>query len=110
MRSELAKEIFALIEGRSPVPPTPIEFELAYQARVATDRMRYAIKCIEQFGPRSDEMREACFQLLDGLDRLESAERNFQKRFRISTPRSACEPKAPSFNGEGNDRKAFHDQ
>ena len=99
MKSELAEEIFALIEARSPARPTPMEFEMAYQARVTTDRIKYAIKCIEQFGPRTDQMREACFQLLDGLDRLESAERNFQKRFRVSTSRSACESEAQPANG-----------
>jgi hypothetical protein len=99
MKSELAKEIFALIEARSSPQPAAIEFEMAYQAHVATDWIKYAIKCIEQFGPRTDQMREACFQLLDGLDRLESAERNFQKRFRVSTRRSACESEAQPANG-----------
>jgi hypothetical protein len=32
---------------------------MAYQARVAIDRIRFAIKHTEQFCPRSDQVREA---------------------------------------------------
>jgi hypothetical protein len=63
--------------------PAPMEFELAYQARVAIDRIRFAIKHTEQFAPQTNEMREVSLQLLDAVDRLESAERNFQLQFRI---------------------------
>jgi hypothetical protein len=41
MKSQLAEEIFELIEARSHVP-TPAEFEMAYQARVVIDRIRFA--------------------------------------------------------------------
>jgi hypothetical protein len=80
MKSELAEEIFALIEARSHEQPAPMEFELAYQARVAIDRIRFAIKHTEQFGLHTDEMRDANLQLLDALQRLESVDRRFQKR------------------------------
>ncbi len=82
MRRELAEEIFSLIEARCQTQPRAMEFELAYQARVAIDRIRFAIKHTEQFGPHTDQMREAGLHLLDALERLESAERNFQKQFR----------------------------
>jgi hypothetical protein len=49
MKSQLAEEIFELIEARSHPRPGPIEFEMAYQARVAIDRIRFAIKHTEQF-------------------------------------------------------------
>ena len=55
MKSELAEEIFELIEARSNAP-TPTEFEMAYQARVAIGRIRFAIKHTEQFAPRTDEL------------------------------------------------------
>jgi len=48
MKSELAEEIFELIEARSHARPTPMEFEMAYQAGVAIDRIRFAIKHMEQ--------------------------------------------------------------
>jgi hypothetical protein len=56
-----------------------IEFELAYQVRVAIDCIRFAIKATEQ----SSERPEASLQLLDALDRLQSAEISFQRTFRI---------------------------
>ena len=84
MRRELADEILALIEARAQAEPTAMEFEMAYQTRVASERIRFAIKHTEQFGPHTDQMREAALQLLDALERLESAERKFQKRFRTS--------------------------
>ena len=75
----LAEEILGLIETGVQSRPTPMEFEMAYQARVAIDRIRFAIKQTEQFGPHTDQMREAGLQLLDALDRLEWAERKFQR-------------------------------
>ena len=83
MKIELAEEIFALIEARSHDQPTAMEFELAYQARVAIDRIRFAIKYTEKFGPHTEQMREANLQLLDALQRLETADRQFQKRSRV---------------------------
>jgi hypothetical protein len=83
MKNALAEEIFALIEAWSPVRPTPMEFEMAYQARVAMDRIRFAIKHTEQFGPQTEPMREAGFQLLDALQRLEMVDRRFQTRCRL---------------------------
>ncbi|SRR5579883_1619389 len=76
----LAEEILGLIERRAQSRPTPMEFEMAYQARIAIDRIRFAIKQTEQFGPHTDQMREAGLQLLDALDRLEGAERKFERR------------------------------
>ncbi len=88
MNSERLNETLDMIERELKSKPSPSEFEMAYQARVAIDRIRFAIKHAEQFGKHSQVMREASLQLLDALDRLESAERNFQKRFR-SAPASA---------------------
>jgi hypothetical protein len=84
MISELAEEIFALIEARSPGRPTPMGFELAYQARVAIDRIRFGIKHTEGFAPHTEQMREAGLQLLCALHRLETTDRRFQARCRYS--------------------------
>jgi hypothetical protein len=68
-----------------------MEFELAYQARVAMDRIRFAIKHSDQFAQGTEQMQEVGLQLLDALQRLENAERRFQERSRIgSKPRSAA--------------------
>ena len=57
--------------------------------RVAIDCIRFAIKATEQSVEEPNEIRqaslrqEANFQLIDALDRLQSAERRFQGRFRF---------------------------
>jgi hypothetical protein len=60
---------------------------MAYQARVAMDRIRFAIKHTEHFAPRTEPLREASLQLLEALERLQMADRRFQERSRC-TPRS----------------------
>lgn len=83
MSSEIMHQIIETIEEEVSSRPSPIEFEMAYQARVAIDRIRFAIKHTEQFCPKSDALREAGLQLLDALERLETVDRRFQQRSRI---------------------------
>jgi hypothetical protein len=84
MKAELAEEIFALIEARAEAQPTAMEFEMAYQARIAIDRIRFAIRHTEQFCHHTEQMREAGLQLLDALQRLETIDRRFQKRSQMA--------------------------
>jgi hypothetical protein len=95
MDSEMMHQIVELIEFDAHARPSPIEFEMAYQARVTMDRIRFAIKQTEQFGPHTDQMREAGIQLLEALQRLEKVDRRFQVRSR-----------AGSGSPRGNDEKA----
>jgi len=88
MKSEVLQEFVAMIEADVQLRPSPGEFEMAYQARVAIDRIRFAIKATEGTRERADELREAGMQLLDALDRLEAAERRFQSRWRCPDRRS----------------------
>jgi hypothetical protein len=81
MRSEFLSQILDTIETQVRSRPSAMEFEMAYQARLAIDRMKFAIKQIEQFALHSDQAREASLQLVDALDRLETADRHFQNRF-----------------------------
>jgi predicted DNA-binding transcriptional regulator AlpA len=67
---------------------------MAYQARVAIDRIKFAIKHTEQFSTPCIHMRDAGLQLLDALDRLESLDRRFQIRSRIATDESNNVPGA----------------
>ena len=83
MSSEIMHQILETIEEEVNSRPSPVEFEMAYQARVAIDRIRFAIKHTEQFCPRSDALREAGLQLLDALDRLQQVDRRFQRRSRM---------------------------
>ena len=80
--SQLAREVFALVEAKVLSRPSPVEFEMAYQARIAIEKIRFAIKEFEHLEGASDSMREASFQLLDAIDRLQSAEQRFQRRWR----------------------------
>jgi hypothetical protein len=91
--------------------PSAIEFEMAYQARVAIDRIRFAIKHTEQFGPRSDQMREAALQLVDALQRLETVDRSFQARSRSMESRSAASAARLVVKGrkEGTERETTID-
>jgi len=80
MSSEIMHQILKTIEDEVNSRPSAIEFEMAYQAHVAMDRIRFAIKHTEQFCPPSDPLREAGLQLLDALERLETVDRRFQGR------------------------------
>jgi hypothetical protein len=53
-----------MIEDQVDSRPTLFEYELADQARVAIERIRFAIKQTEQFCPRSEPVRRAGLQLL----------------------------------------------
>src|SRR6476659_7242942 len=82
MSSKIMHQILQIIEEEMNSRPSAIEFEMAYQARIAIDRLRFAIKYTEQFCTRSDQLREVGLQLLDALERLETVDRRFQERSR----------------------------
>ncbi len=81
------RQIVEEIEAYTQARPSPIEYEMAYQARVASDRIKFAIRHAEQFAKPCDVLREAGIQLLDALNRLEEVDRRFQNRTRIGAPR-----------------------
>ena len=81
-------QIIETIEAEVRSRPSPIEFEMAYQARVAIDRIKFAIKHTEQFARPCIHMREASLQLLEALERLESLDRRFQTRSRHAMDRN----------------------
>jgi len=83
MSSEIMHRIVETIEADVRSRPSPLEFEMAYQARVAIDRIKFAIKHTEQFAKPCIHTQEACLQLLDALNRLESLDRRFQIRSRL---------------------------
>jgi hypothetical protein len=85
MNSEIMSEVLPMTDGRMRSWPTAMDFEFAYQARVAMDRIRFAIKHADQFGKATEQMQEAGFQLLDALQRLESADRRFQELSRVGS-------------------------
>ena len=82
--AEFARKVFSMVELDLQSRPVSIEFEMAYQARVAADRIRFAVSQIDEPSRHSDQLREPSMQLLDALDRLESAERRFQVHSKLT--------------------------
>jgi hypothetical protein len=56
MNSDIMSEVLPMVDGEVQAGPTAMEFELAYQARVAMDRIRFAIRHAEQFAPQTDQI------------------------------------------------------
>jgi hypothetical protein len=90
MSSEVVNQILRMIEESANSRPSGIEFEMAYQSRLAIDRIKFAIRHTEEFGHQSDQLREAGLQLLDALERLEAVDRRFQNRARGRATGSAA--------------------
>ena len=82
MKSETFHQIRAMFVDEAASRPSPMEYEMAYHIRVASDRIRFAIRQTELTGCQSDQLRESSMQLLDALDRLEELDRRFQSRSR----------------------------
>jgi hypothetical protein len=82
--SEFARRVVSMVELDLQSRPAAIEFEMAYQARIAADRIRFAIRQIDGPARQCGQLREASLQLLDALDRLDSAERRFQVHSRLN--------------------------
>jgi hypothetical protein len=51
MSSNVTRHILQTIEDGRNSRPSAIEFEMAYKLRVVIDRIKFAIKPMEQFGP-----------------------------------------------------------
>lgn len=98
--SELAREVFVLVEAKTLGKASPAEFEMAYQIRVATDRIRFAIKQIEQFSGNCSSVHETGLQLVDALDRLQAAEQHFQQRFHSARNLNAATSSLQTPNGD----------
>jgi len=105
MNSEITHQILRSIEVEVHSQPTVIEFEMAYQVRVAIDRIKFAIKHIEGFGPRTDQMCEAALQLLHALHRLETVDRRFQERSQVGPQAKAARTESANEGGNEQQRK-----
>ena len=92
MTAETARQLNALLDDAAKIGASPMEFEMAYQARVAIDRIRFAIRHTPEFGYcQSGFWCEVGLQLLDALQRLESVDRRFQNRASGRATRAAAE-------------------
>jgi hypothetical protein len=91
MTAETARLLNELLDDAAKIGASPMEFEMAYQARVAIDRIRFAIRHTPEFGScQSGPWCEVGLQLLDALERLESVDRRFQNRASGRVTRAAA--------------------
>jgi hypothetical protein len=109
MSSETIDQILLMIEHRANSRPSALEFEMAYQARIAIDRIRFAIKHTEQFGPQTDQSRDTSLQLLDALQRLEIVDRQFQERSRAGSVSSMAIAKRARTISNGVRKRSSHE-
>ena len=90
--AELAKEVFAIVERKIASDRSSIDFEMAYQMRVASEKIRFAIRAIDAACP--NQTKEVSLQLVDALTRLEALDRRFQKRSRTGSNPEGQESRA----------------
>jgi hypothetical protein len=83
--AELAREGFSIVEKKIASERSSMEFEMAYQMRVAGERIRFAVKAMDAIGKGPVTVDEISLQLLDALDRLERLDRPFQGRSPVCT-------------------------
>ena len=89
MKTEMVDQILETLRGECS-RPSSLEFEMAYQVRIAIDRIRFAIRHTEHLAQPCPHLCEANLELLDALERLQSVDRRFQKRSRIPTDRNGA--------------------
>ena len=90
MKTEMVDQILETLRGEQGSRPSSLEFEMAYQVRIAIDRIRFAIRHTEHLAQPCPHLCEANLELLDALERLQSVDRRFQKRSRIPTDRNGA--------------------
>jgi hypothetical protein len=78
MRSEIMHQNVETIKAEVRSRLSAIEFEMAYQARAAIDRIQFVIRHAEQFPQPCVHVREVGRRSLDALDRLGSLDRRLQ--------------------------------
>ena len=108
MNTRAAEQLLRAVEAEAHSRPSPIEFEMAYQAHVAADRIRFAISQLESASPNTGQLREASIQLLDALDRLEALDHKFQIRSRHGSPPSDHSAHSELGLGRGLSSKPSH--
>jgi hypothetical protein len=81
--TKFLERVVSTVESHLELKPSTVEFEMAYQAKIATERIRFVIRLTDQPRFEAEHLREASLQLLDALDRLESLDKRFQERSRL---------------------------
>ena len=103
MSAEMMQQIIELLQSHRATGPSPTEFEMAYQILVAAQQIRFAINHFEASGVDPKLTRIANLQLLEALDRLETAERQFRNRWPHRQRRQVQTICRNNHNAEGRD-------
>jgi hypothetical protein len=80
MTTKSIHQLLEIIEKEVRSTPSAIEFEMAYQARVVVDRIKFAIRQVEQYAKPCAEMHEGGLRLPEAVERLKALDRRFQTR------------------------------
>ena len=80
MTTKSMHQLLEIIEEEVRSTPSAIEFEMAYQARVVVDRIKFATRQVEQYAKPCAQMRDVGLQLPEAVERLQALDRRFQTR------------------------------
>jgi hypothetical protein len=93
MKAQLVDEVLSLMQARVKSQPSSVEFEMAYQVRVAIDRIRFAIKATDQFTHHPRQLQEAvcnCWTRWIGWNRQIATSKSGFGRHPSSNVRTRC--------------------
>jgi hypothetical protein len=80
------------VEGKTACDQTSFEFEMAYQMRVACDKIRFAISVLDTIFP--GKVTDISAHLLEALDRLQRTDQRFQNAWKQRRTRARGCPEA----------------
>lgn len=100
--AEFARKVHSMVSSQIQSRPMVVDFEMAYQARVASDRIRFAIRQLEALPAHTEDLREVGMHLLDALDRLQAADRTFQSLCRSCASTRCSDTVLGHPHGESN--------
>src|SRR5215472_15649986 len=80
MTTKSMHQLLEIIEEEVRSTPSAVEFEMAYQARVVVDQIKFGIREVEQYAKPCAEMREVGLRLPKAVERLQALDRRFQTR------------------------------
>lgn len=90
--AELTQRAPSDIEGKTASDRASFEFEMAYQMRVASDKIRFAINALDTIFP--GKVTDISAHLLEALDRLQRTDQRFQNARRQRPTRTRGCPEA----------------
>lgn len=85
-RSNSGPQAFPVVHGKTASDQASFEFEMAYQMRVASDRILFAIRALDTIFP--GKITDISVQLVEALERLQRTDQRFQRRWNQRSPQA----------------------